>query len=88
MSVTFTRPAKNHEIIMTQPFFDRFMIERIQPEPDRNTLLPGAQAMTFPAADAPPHHVKFDIRAMHFGWTGFAMTIGGETRQINLLVLP
>ena len=88
MSVTFTRPAENHEIIMTQPFFDRFMIERIQPEPDRNTLRPGAQAMTFPAADAPPHHVKFDIRAMHFGWTSFAMTIEGETRQINLLVLP
>ena len=48
----------------------------------------GAQVMTFSAQDDPPHQVNFDVRAMHFGWTGFDMTIGGETRRINLLVLP
>lgn len=88
LSITFREPGDSHEITMSQPFFDRFMIERIQPEPDRTVLRPAAQAMTFPAADAPPHEVKFDIRAMHFGWTGFDMTIAGETRRINLVVLP
>lgn len=88
LSVTFRNPEDSHELILTQPFFDRFMIERIQPEPDQNRLRPGGQSMTFPAQDAPPHQVKFDMRAMHFGWTSFDMTIAGETRRINLLVLP
>lgn len=88
LSITFRNPGDSHELTITQPFFDRFMIERIQPEPERNTLQSGAQSMTFPAQDAPPHQVKFDIRAMHFGWTGFDMTIAGETRRITLLVLP
>lgn len=88
LSITFQGPGDSHDVTITQPFFDRFMIERIQPEPDRTLLRPQAQAMTFPADDAPPHQVRFDIRAMHFGWTSFAMTIAGETRQISLLVLP
>lgn len=87
-SVTFRNPGDSHELIITQPFFDRFTIERIQPEPDQTLLQPGAQSMTFPARDAPPHQVEFGIRAMRFGWTSFDMTIAGETRRINLLVLP
>lgn len=88
MVVTFRSPAQGHDVTITQPFFDRFMIERIQPEPDRNDLRSSAQTMSFPARDDPPHHVTFDIRAMHFGWTSFDMTIAGETRRISLLVLP
>lgn len=88
MSITFTEPTGTHHLVISQPFFDRFMIERIQPEPETNGLAPGAQVMTFSAQDDPPHQVNFDVRAMHFGWTGFDMTIGGETRRINLLVLP
>lgn len=88
LSITFRAPGDSHEVTITQPFFDRFAIERIQPEPDRTLLRPQAQAMSFPAADAPPHQVNIDIRAKDFGWTSFAMTIAGETRQISLLVLP
>lgn len=88
LSITFHGPGDSHEVIITQPFFDRFAIERIQPEPDQNPLLPGAQAMRFAATDAPPHQVKVDVRAMHFGWTRFDITIGGETRPVSLLVLP
>ncbi len=88
LTVTFRAPADSHDLTVTQPFFDRFMIERIQPEPDATLLRPQAQAMTFPADGDGPHQVKFDIRAMHFGWTSFAVTIAGETRRIDLVVLP
>lgn len=88
LSVTFRNSEDSHELTLAQPFFDRFMIERIQPEPDRNPLQSGAQAMIFPARDAPPHQVRLAIRALHFGWTSFDMTIANETRRINLLVLP
>jgi hypothetical protein len=88
VAVVFDNPAPTHEIRISQPFFDRFSVERIQPEPDRNLLAEGAQIMTFPTGGPAPHEVKFDLRALHFGWTSFEMTIEGETRRINLIVLP
>ena len=88
LSVTFHDAADRHEIRIAQPFFDRFSIERIQPEPLDNVLLPGAQSLVFPAAGDPPHQVKIDLRAGHFGWTAFDMTIGGQTRRLSLIVLP
>lgn len=88
MSITFRGPASRPEIRITQPFFDRFSIERIQPEPTETRLLPDAQALTFAAAGDPPHRVGIDLRAGHFGWTAFDITIGGETRRVSLIVLP
>lgn len=88
LSITFDNPAPRHEVRISQPFFDRFSVERIQPEPEQNLLTQGAQAMTFPADGPPPHQVRINLRAMHFGWTSFDMTIRGETRRITLIVLP
>lgn len=88
MAITFDNPAPRHEIRISQPFFDRFQVERIQPEPDQSRLAEGAQVMTFPTNGPAPHQVKIGLRAMHFGWTSFEMTIEGETRRITLIVLP
>lgn len=88
LSVTFFNPAERHEMAISQPFFERFSVERIQPEPDRNPLVQGGQSMSFPAAGPAPHRVRIDLRAMHFGWTSFTMTVEGETRHVNLIVLP
>lgn len=88
LTITFRDPAGSHQVVIAQPFFDRFAVEQIQPEPERSELHPGAQALSFPARDTPPHRVGIAIRALHFGWTGFDMTIAGETRRINTLVLP
>lgn len=88
MAVIFDNPAGSHEIRITQPFFDRFQVERIQPEPDQTRLADGAQSMIFPTSGPAPHAVNFAVRAMHFGWTSFEMTIEGETRRINFIVLP
>lgn len=88
VTITFGNPAPSHEVRISQPFFDRFQVERIQPEPDRNRLAEGAQVMTFPTGGPAPHQVRIDLRAMHFGWTSFEMTIEGETRRITLIVLP
>ena len=88
LTIRFGDAAPTHSVTLSQPFFDRFTLERIQPEPAENRLLPGSQSMTFPAAGPAPHVVKFDMRAMHFGWTSFDLTIAGETRRINLIVLP
>lgn len=88
LTITFNDAAPSHQISITQPFFDRFSIERIQPEPERNVLQPNSQSMTFPTEGLPPHQVKISLRAGHFGWTSFKMTIGNETKPINLIVLP
>ncbi|WP_207101697.1 hypothetical protein [Paracoccus shandongensis] len=88
VAITFDNPAPSHEVRISQPFFERFQVERIQPEPDRASLAEGAQVMTFPATGPAPHQVKLDLRAMHFGWTRFEMTVNGETRPITLIVLP
>ena len=88
MTVTFTAPAEVHEITIAQPFFDTFGIERIQPEPDQTLLATDGQTLRFPAQDAPPHEVTFNIRAMHFGWSSFEMTVAGQSRRVNLIVLP
>ncbi|MCZ0960985.1 hypothetical protein [Paracoccus benzoatiresistens] len=88
VAIIFDNPADSHEVRISQPFFERFSVERIQPEPDQSLLAQGAQTMTFPTAGPAPHEVKLDLRATHFGWTGFDMTVEGETRRINLLVLP
>lgn len=88
MTITFHDAAPRHEIRITQPFFDRFSIERIQPEPFRTMLLTGAQSMVFPSAGDPPHHVGIDLRAGGFGWTAFYITIGDRTRRVSLIVLP
>lgn len=88
LAITFHDPAALHQIRITQPFFDRFSIERIQPEPLETVLLPGAQSMVFPSAGDPPHHVGIDLRAGHFGWTAFDITIGEQTRRVSLIVLP
>lgn len=88
MTIAFGTPAPSHEVRISQPFFDRFQVERIQPEPERNRLAEGAQSMTFPTGGPAPHEVKIGLRAMHFGWTSFEMTVNGETRRISLLVLP
>lgn len=88
VSITFHDPADSHQVQLSQPFFDRFSVERIQPEPDSNPLLTGGQAMVFPAAGPPPHHLRIDVRAIHFGLTRFDMTIGAETRPVTLIVLP
>ncbi|MFC3169076.1 MULTISPECIES: hypothetical protein [Paracoccus] len=88
VAIIFDNPADSHEVQISQPFFDRFSIERIQPEPDHSRLTEGAQTMTFPARGPAPHEVTINLRAMHFGWTSFEMSIEGETRRINLVVLP
>lgn len=88
MTITFRDPALRPEIRITQPFFKRFSIERIQPEPVEARLLPDAQALAFAAGGDPPHHVTIDLRADHFGWTAFDITIGGERRRVSLIALP
>lgn len=55
LSITFEDQADLHEVRITQPFFDRFSIERIQPGPDRNLVIQGAQSLTFPAQGPVPH---------------------------------
>lgn len=88
MTVTFHAASDRHELTLSQPFFNRFMIERIQPEPEQGSLVTGAQSLVFPADGAPPHHVTIGLRAKDFGHTRFDMTIDGETRPIALIVLP
>lgn len=88
MAVTFHDPADRHAIRIGQSFFDRFSIERIQPEPADAVLMPGAQSWAFSSTGDPPHTVGIDLRAGHFGWTGFDMTINGQTRRVSLIVLP
>lgn len=88
LTIIFASQAKSHTVSISQPFFDRFQIERIQPEPHLNVLAEDAQLMTFPTTGHAPYQVKFDLRAMHFGWTGFDMTIASESHRINLIVLP
>lgn len=88
VSIVFAKSEARHEVRIGQPFFDRFSIRRIQPEPDRNLLIPGAQSLAFTAEGPGPHQVRMDLRALHFGWTAFDITIGNETRRASLIVLP
>ncbi|WP_435170976.1 hypothetical protein [Falsirhodobacter sp. 1013] len=88
LRVRFTSAGVKPEILIAQPFFDLFSIERIQPEPQENALASAGQRMTFVAEGAPPHEVSISIRSMHFGRAKFDMTVGGETQTVNILVLP
>ena len=88
LSIRFTTPQAAPELTIAQPFFDLFSIERIQPEPQENTLASSAQRLRFAAEGAPPHEVSISIRSMHFGRASFDMTIGGETLMVGILVLP
>lgn len=88
MRITFEAPADIHTVTVAAGFFDRFDLERIEPEPAASHLHDGGQVMTFHAEGDGPHVVRFSLRAMHFGWTNFDLTIGGMTRPVNLVVLP
>lgn len=88
MSVTFLDRADRHDLGIAQPFFDRFSIARIQPEPAETRLVQGGQQMVFPAAGDAPHVVTFDLRAVRAGWMAFDLSVGGQTRTLSLLVLP
>lgn len=88
MIIRFEADAGARDISITQPFFDRFMIERIQPEPAENLIITNGQSMRFAHEGAPPHLVDVSVRSMHFGWTRFDLTMGGETKTVSLLVLP
>ncbi|MDB6453000.1 hypothetical protein [Falsirhodobacter sp. 20TX0035] len=87
MTVRFAAEA-SPELVLSQPFFERFSMERIQPEPQEAVLAPAAQRLRFHAEGAPPYQLSVGIRPMHFGWAHFDVTIGGETRMVNVLVLP
>ncbi|WP_435170387.1 hypothetical protein [Falsirhodobacter sp. 1013] len=88
LSIRFAGMEVPPEIILSQPFFDLFSIERIQPEPRETVLMSSAQRLRFATEGAPPHEVSIGMRSVHFGWARFDMTIGGETRMVNILVLP
>lgn len=88
MKVRFTAEDDMQEITIAQPFFDTFGLERIQPEPAEALAAAGGQILRFPTDGAAPHVIGFSIRAMHFGWSRFDLTIGSETKTVNILVLP
>lgn len=88
MTITFAASSDRPQITITQPFFDRFSVERIQPEAAQTLLTQGAQSMTFAATGPAPYRVTVDLRAASFGWTRFAVTVAGETRAVDLIVLP
>lgn len=88
MSIRFTEPDLPREVFIGQPFFDKFSIERIQPEPVENALAPDGQRMRFGVDGPAPHQVGIDMRSMHFGWAEFELVIGGEARTVRTLVLP
>lgn len=88
LSIRFTSGSPAPEIEISQPFFDLFSIESVQPEPSESVLASSAQRMQFVAEGAPPHIVTVAIRPRDFGWARFSMTIGGDTRMVNILVLP
>ncbi|KIX18073.1 hypothetical protein [Paracoccus sp. 228] len=88
MSISFTAEDDAQEMTVSQPFFETFGLERIQPQPVDSVLTTGGQQFRFLAEGPPPHAVTFDIRAAHFGWLRFDLTIGSETRPISMLVLP
>lgn len=88
LTVTFNAAAPRHDLRISQPFFDRFSVEAVQPDPEETVVASGAQTLAFAARGPGPHRVAIDLRARHFGWTRFEMTIAGETRPVSLLVLP
>lgn len=78
----------NRDIELNDAFFQRFAVEEIQPQPASSLLTKGGQKFLFDAEDIPPHQVRFELRAMHFGWTEIDVTIGDETRSAHVIVLP
>lgn len=78
----------DHVLTMGQPFFDRFGIERMQPEPVETLLVPGGQQLRFRAEGPGDHLAHIDLRANRYGWVRFDLTAGGQTRSVRTLVLP
>lgn len=88
MMIRFDDLVGPREVTIGQPFFDRFTVERIQPEPAANSVMTNAQGMVFDATGDPPHIVDISIRSTHFGWTSFDLGMGDEMHRASLLVLP
>ncbi len=88
MKIVFEGHADAPAVTVGAGFFDRFDLERIEPRSSASQLHDGGQVMSFFADGDGPHIVRFSLRAMHFGWTNFDLTIGGMTRPVNLVVLP
>ncbi|MDH2327212.1 hypothetical protein QCN27_10055 [Cereibacter sp. SYSU M97828] len=88
MSITLTKNEPTHEITIGQPFFDKFAIERIQPEPAETSLSRLGQSFRFPTSGQPPHKITIDFRPIHFGLASFDLTIGGQTQNLSTLILP
>lgn len=88
VSITFERPAAVHSFRIGQDFFDRFSVERIQPESAQATLWGRSQGFAMPAQGPGPHKVVLDVRALHFGWTRLDIAIGAQRRAAHILILP
>ncbi|WP_136685762.1 hypothetical protein [Falsirhodobacter xinxiangensis] len=88
ISITFGGNVETPSITISQPFFERFGVERIQPEPASTTLTPFGQTFTFDAAGNAERAVQIDIRSLHFGFTRFEIAVGSERRSTSLIILP
>ncbi|WP_347137463.1 hypothetical protein [Paracoccus sp. SSK6] len=87
-TVIFDTPADSHQFRIFQPFFDRFSIERIQPEPDQALLTQGAQAMTFPTAGPARIRSGSTCRPCISGGSASTGRSKAKTRRITLIVIP
>lgn len=88
ISITFTAPAGPPTLRIGPEFFDKFSVERIQPEPQATSLTAAGQVLTFPAQGPGPYRVTMDIRAFHFGLADFDIAAGADSRRARILILP
>ncbi|MTH61868.1 hypothetical protein [Paracoccus litorisediminis] len=86
--VRFLEPRDTHDLTIGTGFFNLFEVGRIQPDPETSRLTTQAHEMRFSAAGPAPHEIRISTRPMHFGWARFDLGLDGESRSVNILVLP
>ena len=75
-------------IVLDDAFSRYFLIEGMQPEPERSGMVPSGFELVFSRSGDGPSRILIDIRPLRPGWTSVAISVDGEQAGARILVLP